>query len=52
MTGPLGTLPPSLPDHCVLEVDEKTPESPRWRVSSGGDVLAEHSEEDLRLGDS
>ena len=49
MTGPIGVLPPSLPDHCVLEVDEKGSEKPIWRVTSGGKVSAEHKEEDLRL---
>ena len=49
MTGPLGAPPPSLPDHCVLEVDEKGSEKPIWRVSSEGKVVTEHREEDLRL---
>ena len=50
VTGLIGTPPPSLPDHCVLEVDEKGSENPTWRVTSGaGKVVAEHKEEDLRL---
>ena len=49
MTGPIGALPPSLPDHCVLEVDERGSEKPIWRVTSGGSVVTEHMEEDLRL---
>ena len=49
MTGPIGVLPPSLPDHCVLEVNEKGSEKPIWRVTSGGKVVPEHKEEDLRL---
>ena len=46
VTSSLGTLPPSLPDHCVLEVDE---ESRSWKVISGVKVVAEHKEEDLRF---
>jgi len=50
VTGPIGTPPPPLPDHCVLEVDEKGSENPTWRVTSGAkEVMAEHKEEDLRL---
>merc|ERR1711971_1133730 len=51
VSGPLGTLPPSLPDHCVLEVDEQSPESPPWRVvSSEKEVVVEHKEEEIIEG--
>ena len=51
MTGTVGGSPPDLPDHCVLEADDKDlDQSPIWKVISGeGSEVAKHKEEELRI---